>query len=598
MLSCRSSVCILLVTVLFGVVLVDTALATQFELNLDQDWVMKTGDNPAWARPGFEDSDWKPIEIGKVWEAVGYPGYDGYAWCRAKLTIPGTWRNDPRIREAGDDAALVLQLGYIDDVDVTYFNGQEIGSTGTMPPDYEPAYDRMRKYRIPLSQVRWDRTNVIAVRVYDGEGEGGIYRGPFLLRTPGLDDVIDLEYQVASADGLYFSPDPLRVRIKITNRSNKTYAMDFKCTLRSDRVHDEGGIDQYTAGLRIGGNSVHTQEIRFTPGGPGFYRVTCSLSQAGGKPLKASMILGYDPERINPGLTREADFTAFWAQRKQELAAVDPAFKVTPSDRSNADLDVYLVEMRSLGNIRVRAWYTVPKKPGPHRAILSVPGYNSNMQPYMQRKNVATLSLNPRGHGNSKIDLDPQGKELMYIGFVPGKPEGYFYAGAYMDCVRAVDFLASRPEIDSTRIGVEGGSQGGGLSYATAALDERIMFCAPDIPWLGDWVGYLEAAEWATENYPKLMARFPGLGYEGINKFLSYFDSMNLAEWIACPVLMSAGLQDDVCPPRTVFAAYNQVRSQKAYHVYPWARHGTYQWHGQRKNAWMAKMLGVEETGL
>ena len=597
MLACRGSVCILLVAVLFGV-LVDTALATQFQLKLDQGWVMKTGDNQAWARPGFKDSDWKPIGIGKVWEVAGYPGYDGYAWYRVKLTIPGAWRNDPRLKEAGDDAALVLQLGYIDDVDVTYFNGHEIGRTGVTPPDYEPAYDRARKYRIPLNQVRWDRTNVVAVRVYDGQGDGGIYRGPFLVRTPGLDDVIGLEYQVASADGLYFSPSPLPVRIKISNRSNKTYTMDFKCTLRSDRVHAEGVIDQYTAGLRIGGNSAHTQEIRFAPGGPGFYRVTCSLSQVGEKPIEASMTLGYDPERINPGLTREADFTAFWAQRKQELAATDPAFKVTPSNRSNADLDVYLVEMRSLGNIRIRAWYTVPKKPGPHPAILSVPGYNVNMQPYMQRKNVATLSLNPRGHGNSKIDLDPQGQELMFIGFVPGKPAGYFYAGAYMDCVRAVDFLASRPEIDSTRIGVEGGSQGGGLSYATAALDERVMFCAPDIPWLGDWVGYVEADVWARENYPKLMAQFPGLTYEGINQFLSYFDSMNLAGWIKCPVLMSAGLQDIVCPPRTVFAAYNQVRSRKAYHVYPWARHGTYQWHGQRKDAWMARMLGVEKTGL
>jgi len=73
-----------------------------------------------------------------------------------------------------------------------------------------------------------------------------------------------------------------------------------------------------------------------------------------------------------------------------------------------------------------------------------------------------------------------------------------------MDCIRAVDFLTSRPEIDKSRIGVEGGSQGGGLSSAAAALDQRITFCAPDIPWLGDWVGYLAAAEWPNDHYSEL----------------------------------------------------------------------------------------------
>jgi cephalosporin-C deacetylase len=539
------------------------ALAAPFELKLDQGWVMKTGDNLAWACPDFVHSDWTPIQVGKPWEQAGFPGYDGHAWYRLELVIPEAWRKDPRVRESGEDAALVLVLGYVDDVDVTYFNGHQIGATGTMPPDYREAYDRLRKYLIPLDQVRWGQANVIAVRVYDGQRDGGIYSGPIRLRTPGLSDIIDLDFQVVNSDGIYVSPGPLPVRFKITNRSNTSYRLEFQCTLKSDRVYDEAVIDQRSARLQIGGKSAHTQEIRFTPGTPGFYQVTCSLSRAQDRAISKSMILGYDPEQIRPELTRESDFKGFWAQRKQELAAIDPAFKVTRSIRSNADLDVYLLEMRSLGNIRIRGWYTVPKTPGPHPAILSVPGYNGNMQPYMQRKHVATLSLNPRGHGNSKVDLDPQGRELMYIGFVPGKPEGYFYAGAYMDCVRAVDFLAARPEIDSTHIGVEGGSQGGGLSYATAALDERIMFCAPDIPWMGDWVGNLETSTWATDNYPKLMARIPGLDYEGINRFLSYFDSMNLAPWINCPVLMSAGLQDDVCPPRTVFAAYTGCAARR-----------------------------------
>ena len=238
---------------------------------------MKTGDNPAWACPDFVHKDWEPIEVGKPWEQAGYPGYDGDAWYRLKLVIPEAWRMDPRVRESGKDAALVLVLGYVDDVDVTYFNGHQIGATGMMPPDYREAYDRLRKYLIPLDQVRWGQANVIAVRVYDGQRDGGIYSGPIRLRTPGLSDIIDLDFQVVNSDGIYFSPGPLPVRFRITNRSEMSYSLDFQCTLKSDRVYDDAVLDQRSTRLQIGGKSAHTHAIRFTPRAAGFYQVTCSL---------------------------------------------------------------------------------------------------------------------------------------------------------------------------------------------------------------------------------------------------------------------------------------------------------------------------------
>lgn len=278
-----------------------------------------------------------------------------------------------------------------------------------------------------------------------------------------------------------------------------------------------------------------------------------------------------------------------------DMENIEPRFQVIRSDLSTDDLDVYLVEMCSYGNVRIKGWYTVPRKPGPHPAILSLPGYNIAMRPYLNRKNVATLALNPRGHGNSKEDVDAKGGEYMYLGFNPKCPEEYVYVGAYMDCIRAVDFLASRPEIDPSRIGVEGESQGGGLSFATAALDQRIAFCAPDIPWLGDWIGYLAASDWPRNHYPELIERFPGLTLGDINRVLSYVDTMNLADRIRCPVLMSVGLQDSVCPPRNAFATYNQVWSQKDYRIYPLADHAVAHEHNSIKNAWIATIFGSRQ---
>jgi cephalosporin-C deacetylase-like acetyl esterase len=409
-----------------------------------------------------------------------------------------------------------------------------------------------------------------------------------VLALPEFEDLISLRFVPESSNGIYVSPEPLVVTIDIENHSHADYELDARFELVNDKVDPVRMGESAEETICVDGKGKVAKTIEFTPPPPGFYRVVCTLNDR----VKKTMVLGYEPERIVSPITRESDFDEFWKKRKQELASVAPDFKVTRSDRSTDTVDVYLVEMQSYGNVTVRGWYTVPKKPGPHPAILSVPGYTSTMWPYVNRTNVATFALNPRGHGNSKDDVDPKGQEYMFIGFDPERPERYIYAGAYLDCVRAVDFFVSRPEIDASRIGVEGASQGGGLSFATAALDSRIIFCAPDIPWLGDWVGYLETAEWARDNYPKLFKTYPDLRFADINRLLSYFDTMNMAPWIRCPVLMSVGLQDDVCPPRTSFAPYNAVTTAKEYRVYPFAGHSVRREHSTFKDEWMSRMLG------
>jgi cephalosporin-C deacetylase-like acetyl esterase len=561
-------------------------------LTLDREWLLMTGDDKGWADPDFDDAGWSPVEVGRPWEEAGFENYDGFAWYRTRWVVPASWREHPATQALG--AFLILSLGPIDDVDETFVNGIRVGQTGGMPPTYATAYAQARTYRIPHDLVRWGQTNVLAVRVYDGEAPGGIYQGPVQVRPPVLADVLELSLQPHAANGIVEAPGALALSCVVVNHLDYPVSLELTGTLRSDRVTDPPVLVRHRFALEVNGGGEARRALSFDPPGPGFYRVTCALEgeAAGGEPV--SMILGYAPEELSPPLTREPDFGAFWRDRRKALAKVDPAFRMLPTDLSSDELAVYLVEMRSYGDVLIRAWYSVPGTPGPHPAVLSVPGYTSTMEPVLDRPDVATLALNPRGHGNSKDDLDPGGEELMFLGFEPGHPEGYFYAGAFMDCVRAVDFLVSRPEVDASRIAVEGGSQGGGLTFATAALDRRIACCAPDIPWMGDWVGYLEANTWPQERYAGLQERFPGLTHQDINRFLSYFDTMNLADRIRCPVLMSVGLQDDVCPPRTAFATYNRVRAEKTYRVYPWAGHQVPGEHYQLKRTWMAGHLGID----
>lgn len=153
--------------------------------NLRGDWKFSIGDQMEWASPAYDDSDWEEIYVPRRWEREGFNGYDGFAWYR--LNVDGD--------EFLKNRQHYLKLGYIDDVDQVYFNGQLIGFSGGFPPDYYTAYNADRAYRIPEELVNHEGTNLIAVRVYDRGGEGGIYSGEVGLMVADEDyqEVIHLE---------------------------------------------------------------------------------------------------------------------------------------------------------------------------------------------------------------------------------------------------------------------------------------------------------------------------------------------------------------------------------------------------------------------
>jgi len=136
-------------------------------LNLNGYWRFRTGDDKAYAGPAYNDAHWVQIRVPGRWEDQGYPEYDGYAWYRYSFKLLPMNLNN----------YLYLKLGYIDDVDAVYVNGQFLKHTGQFPPGYQSAYTEERVYMIPTEMLYRDKENVLAVRVYDNEGEGGIVRG-------------------------------------------------------------------------------------------------------------------------------------------------------------------------------------------------------------------------------------------------------------------------------------------------------------------------------------------------------------------------------------------------------------------------------------
>ncbi len=133
---------------------------------LPERWQFKTGDDSSYAHPAFDDSGWKTLDVPSPWEPQGFDGYDGIAWYRVHFSVDPHFAGKP----------LSLALGKVDDADVTYLNGVRIGSMGRFPPDSLTAYTELRLYKIPAGLLKTQ--NVLAVRVYDMMGPGGIVFGP------------------------------------------------------------------------------------------------------------------------------------------------------------------------------------------------------------------------------------------------------------------------------------------------------------------------------------------------------------------------------------------------------------------------------------
>ena len=135
--------------------------------SLRGNWLFSIGINEEWSSPRFNDSNWETIRVPSAWEDQGFNGYNGYAFYRKKINISSSYKG----------RLLYLNMGYIDDVDVVYLNGHKIGSTGSFPPNYSTAYNAERIYYIPEEDIDFDNPNLIAVKVYDAIGEGGIIDG-------------------------------------------------------------------------------------------------------------------------------------------------------------------------------------------------------------------------------------------------------------------------------------------------------------------------------------------------------------------------------------------------------------------------------------
>lgn len=536
------------------------------EIVLNDQWKFSIGDSLIWAEVGFDDSDWKTISTTKSWEEQGYPGVDGFAWYRKEFVLSDSLKD--QINKYG---GLMVRYVNADDADEFYFNGKLIGVTGAMPPAYVSKYGQKREYIVPSEFISYDKPNVLAVRVYDGVGGGGLLTPNTIIRPLCACDVLRFTYDFPAKEWVFAEGETQEMNMKITNILAEKAEFNVVMVITTD---DYQVVDSIVKKCKIKSLDSLTVNIPLKLEKPGFYRCKLYIEKEGTVGSPQTFNIGFDPEKIQSPLDAKADLESFWAESREMLDKVAPKYKLTLlKDRSTGEKNIYHVEMMSFGNTKIEGFYAVPKAVGKYPAIAYFMGYGSD--PWYPDTNgdpgFACFVLSVRGQGIQKA-TSAYGDWIVWG--LENK-ENYYYRGAFMDLVRSIDFLVSRPEVDADKIVAEGGSQGGAFTIAACALDKRIKAAAPTVPFLSDYKDYFRIVGWPRSSFETYLNANAGSSWDAIYDVLTYFDIKNLAPWIECPVFMAAGLQDEVCPPHTNFAAYNQIKSEKQYVIYHDQGHGT-----------------------
>lgn len=285
--------------------------------------------------------------------------------------------------------------------------------------------------------------------------------------------------------------------------------------------------------------------------------------------------------------TEPADFDAFWARTLSETAAYPLDARFEPVEDTIYELvRVSDVTFNGFGGQPIKGWLIEPA--GNTRrlpCIVTYIGYGGGRS--LPVDHVATAAagfvnfvMDTRGQGSSwapGATPDDVGSGAHYPGFMTKgieSPETYYFRRVYADAVRAIEAAATHPHVDPARIAVAGGSQGGGISIAAAALaPDRVKLAMPDVPFMC----HIRRATEITDSLPyNEIVRYLKCHRDRVEqafRTLAYFDGVNLAPRIRARCLFSVGLMDPICPPSTVFAAYNRVNAPKDIRWYDYNEH-------------------------
>lgn len=330
----------------------------------------------------------------------------------------------------------------------------------------------------------------------------------------------------------------------------------------SGSVYYEIRRDRYTPILQEGiinvvdNNPVPISFILDEPGA-----VICWVYQGGDYDVAGAV---YDPFDIKLEEEDPADLITFWEDQFAELATIPMDSQVTfhiDDDYSST----YRVNLANIDGRRVYGYISVPNGTGPFPAILRLPAFGTVANLATTQETMATrggvLAMSISIHNVEPDEEDP----LSYEPDIITNRDSMYYRYAVLGAIRAIDYIFSRSDFDGENFGINGVSQGGGLSLLVAGLDERVKALAQSNAALCDHDAFKYDK---SSSFPYYLHQSDGqvgssAHFEATSNATKYFDAARLAKYVSCPSLSLIGYEDTICPPSSTYAAFNRLPGPK-----------------------------------
>lgn len=301
-------------------------------------------------------------------------------------------------------------------------------------------------------------------------------------------------------------------------------------------------------------------------------------------------------ENYCPELTRQEDFFPFWENEIKKSNELSLQTEMNLLDYPLSQVKVYDVTFQGVNGVQIHGWYMVPdfiaeKK---YPCLVCYHGYGGSRGVPSDHMlwilaGMAVFAVDCRGQGGITGDSGCASGGGIYGLTCRGilEKEDYYYREVYLDCIRSLDVIWSRNEIDRDKIVLYGISQGGGLAMAVASLDNRPAMVLADVPGNSDLERRVEGEHGSFGAVSNYLKYYPH-NEQKVYKTLSYFDTMNMAERMKCPVHASVALKDVTCPAECYFASYNRITVKKTIDLYPYNGHeNAYGVHMEKKLAYL-----------
>lgn len=258
------------------------------------------------------------------------------------------------------------------------------------------------------------------------------------------------------------------------------------------------------------------------------------------------------------------DFGHFWDSLKTELAAVPLNPQITQrADLSDAAQTTYKMVLDNIDGKKVYGWISIPNCPGPFAAVMHLPSFGQAPVGPVNYEAVDGII----GVAISIHDYDCEQWAPDTIAYSPRfhyfNRHTNYYKASILGCLRAIDYVFSRPEFDGVHMAVTGVSQGGGLTLMAAGLDHRVKYISQGVTALCNHAAF---ASGQSSGFPYWVrdGQQQGADVQQIIRETGYYDAVNFARYYKGPSFNFVGYNDDVCPPASVFAAYNHMTGKKS----------------------------------